>query len=232
MIDPSAVLSPEDFVGAWGQGLVRATPASLAGLSIPDAGRRFLIEAGLPAEAAAVGFTFAFPEPLPVLGAVVGNPGDLAAADLERLRVIGTDYSALICIDPQKDGRIVSAGRYRHPPVALLNSSVERLAAFLLVFRDVRGQLQQGDQEAIVAAARAQAPFEIASAEVRREAAERRFAQRSAIREALELRADEARALFAALRAKLAAIDPAAMADPAAVWPNAVAAMERSEGVS
>jgi len=42
------MITPNEFKTQWGDDLVRNTPASLENVHIPDASKRFLIEAGLP----------------------------------------------------------------------------------------------------------------------------------------------------------------------------------------
>jgi hypothetical protein len=222
-------MSPERFSQAWGTGLVRATPRALDGVVLPESARAFLTTAGLPR--AAVGFTFAFPaQGLPTLRSVLQEPPEGPEADLDRLRVIGGNNGAHVCIDEAAEGRLISAGPYR--PLALLNSSVEQLAAFLLVFRDVRTQMEEAERAGMEVAVRDLVSEQAASPEDKQQAADRRRAEREQVKETMSRYRDQMRIAFQDLRAELARIDPDAMADEEGVWPSTIGEMEMAEGVT
>lgn len=130
------MLTPSDFKAQWGEGLVRNTPAALAHIRIPEASKRFLVEAGLPAEAG-IGLQFSrYEDELPTL--LEAFPNDGLPADYARYRPIGVDYATIICLDEQDHGHLYSIDIEGHGlPTCFMNSSVAHLAEFLLVIRVV-----------------------------------------------------------------------------------------------
>ncbi len=130
------MITPGEFKARWGNGLVRNTEAALAHVRIPEASKRFLVEAGLPAEAE-LGLQFArYEDELPtLLGAF---PEDDLPADYARFRPIGVDYATIICLDERDGGHLYGVDIEGHGlPTRFVNSSVPQLAEFLLAVRVV-----------------------------------------------------------------------------------------------
>ncbi len=129
------MITPEKFKAWWGKGLVRNTEAALTHIRIPEASKRFLVEAGLPAEAHP-GLQFArYEDELPTM--LEAFPEDNLPADYARFRPIGVDYATIICLDEQDDGHLYSVDIEGHGlPTCFMNSSVPQLAEFLLTVRN------------------------------------------------------------------------------------------------
>jgi len=129
------MITPSEFVAQWGDdGLIRNTPAALTDIQIPQASKRFLVEAGLPAHAD-FGLQFErFTDEMPTLPEAFPN-GYAFPPAYHSYRPIGVDYATILCLSEQDRGRIYSVDIDGHLPTRLVNSSVPHLAEFLLVFR-------------------------------------------------------------------------------------------------
>jgi hypothetical protein len=114
----------DDIVKSWSANDLRCWPEQcLRDVAIPEPSKSFLVEVGLPAYRD-VGFEF---DPL------VGDPPRLAGRP--HLRSIGRMYEfALVCLDEQADGCVISVDPALRDLDRYLNSSVERFAACLILF--------------------------------------------------------------------------------------------------
>ncbi len=130
------MITPNEFKTQWGDDLVRNTPASLENVHIPDASKRFLIEAGLPRLVPGLDMDFdRFEDELPTLPEAFPNGYDFPK-DYSRYRPIGADPATLLCLDECNSGCVYSvdideAGL----PIRFVNSGVPQLAEFLLIVR-------------------------------------------------------------------------------------------------
>lgn len=130
------MITPKEFKAQWGNGLIHNTAESLAQICIPEVSKRFLVEAGLPAEAG-LGLQFDRAED-ELLSMLVNFPEDNLPADYGRYYPIGVDYATILCLDEQDDGHIYSIDiEEQGIPTRFVNSSVPQLAEFLLVVRVV-----------------------------------------------------------------------------------------------
>ena len=130
------MLTPSEFKAQWGEGLVCNTRASLSHLRIPDASKRFLVEAGLPADAV-LGLQFSRAED-ELLSMLQNFPEDDLPADYSRYYPIGVDAATILCLDERDDGHIYSIDiEGQGIPTRFVNSSVPQLAEFLLILRIV-----------------------------------------------------------------------------------------------
>lgn len=130
------MLSPKDFVAAWGKKvpLVRFRKKALESLTIADEDKRFLAEAGLP-ESAAPFLSFAAPKSgeLPTLADQWKQ-----SAKFRRYRVIGADGSGSpIAIDEERKGEVVCLDHDDKFAGTFMNSSVRQMAESLLAYRDL-----------------------------------------------------------------------------------------------
>lgn len=132
------MITPTEFAAQWGADqLLRYEPAALEGVHIPDASKRFLIEAGLPRQASLeLEFDLSADE-LPTLPEALEE--ERLSAGFNRYRPIGVDTATTICLDEQDNGHIYAVDIDGTIPTRFMNSSVPQLAEFLLVFRSGAG---------------------------------------------------------------------------------------------
>ncbi len=124
-------MTPEQFSSAWGLGLVRTEPAALLGVNIPEASRRFLIEAGLPSESECMCF---------------GDAEEELPEAYRDLWPIGVDGATLICVQ-EETGHVYSIDvDGLGLPTRFVNSGVPELAQCLLIYRVVPGA-EAADEE-------------------------------------------------------------------------------------
>ena len=227
------MITPDDFALKWGPGLVRPSEAALSDVVLPEPSRRFLLEAGLPAASDPLPFRFAFPaEGLPMLDSVPDPPDRPEIGDRSRFRVIGRDHQAFVCIDESTGGRIVSVLANWTRPVRLLNSSVEQLAQFLLVFRAIRVQGLEEEANAtaqLVAQTRQQAQ---ASEEERLADRARRAEGLRVYRLAREQEIRTGREVMTRLKEGLREADPGVFAQDNSVWLEWIDDMETMGGLT
>lgn len=136
----AATLPPSEFARRWGGDLVPASEGAVADLNVLEASRRFLVEAGLPAEAD-WDLAFTLEAGLPALPDAVPAARPRVPPSYRRFRRIGANGPAHVCLDERGDGRIVWVGLepWRQVPVRVVSSSVPQLAELLLLSRDFLG---------------------------------------------------------------------------------------------
>lgn len=127
------MLSPSEFVTRWRSGdLVCFSAKSVDGLTLASEDKAFLVQAGLPRDAAPF-LTFDAPK-LADLPTVAEQYG--VANEFQRYRVIGSDGSGNpIAIDENHQGEVVCLDHENRFARALLNGSVRQLAESLLAYR-------------------------------------------------------------------------------------------------
>lgn len=127
------MLSPTDFVARWGADELVCFPAKAVDrLPIAAEDRAFLVQAGLPSDAAPF-LSFDAPRPagLPTVADQWG-----AAVEFQRYRVLGSDGSGNpIALDEQSAGEVVSLNHEAGFARALMNTSVRQMAESLLAYR-------------------------------------------------------------------------------------------------
>ncbi|MBA3711551.1 MAG: SUKH-4 family immunity protein [Pyrinomonadaceae bacterium] len=140
---------------------MRVSPDGFANRNIPEASKRFLIEAGLPKSAAPYLSFTDLADSLRPVWEIWGNPDDWNEADrlrLSRYYVIGSDGNSgnPICIDEADGGNIVTLEHEDwFASVMFVNSSVPQLAEFLLLFngadteQQIVVELEQVDSDAL-----------------------------------------------------------------------------------
>ena len=159
------MISPEEFVTRWHDTrlaeldveekytwgispLVSFDDQSVARLSIPDAIRNFLVEAGLPMHVWSEynGWRFGYPSnALPPITEVTG--GLMSVLPYSHYFVLGVDvltsdgaaefFTSVICLDLESGGTVVEVISYPDHPIKFLNSSVCQLAEFILLWRQM-----------------------------------------------------------------------------------------------
>lgn len=148
------MIEPSTFVEKWQKqipegilpelledySLISVSPNVFANRNIPEASKRFLIEAGLPKSTAPfLSFGDLANGLLPIwkIWGVTDNWNEADRLRLSRYCVIGSDDNSgnPICIDEANDGTIVTLEHEdRFAGVMFVNSSVPQLAEFLLLF--------------------------------------------------------------------------------------------------
>ena len=124
---------PKDFVARWGSEVLVCFPAKgVDRLPLSTEDKAFLVQAGLPADAAPF-LTFDAPKSgnLPT---VAGQWG--VAEDFQRYLVIGSDGSGNpIALDEKSEGEVVWLDHENQFARALMNKSVRQMAESLLAYR-------------------------------------------------------------------------------------------------
>src|SRR5262245_47798383 len=129
------MLTPKDFIVRWGKdeaAPLRFAKETVQGLRLSEDDKAFLIQAGLPEDAAPF-LTFEAPksEDLPT----VAEQWKLTN-EFERFRVIGFDGSGSpIALDEEANGEVVRLDHDNSFARVLMNKSVRHLAASLLAYR-------------------------------------------------------------------------------------------------
>lgn len=137
------MLSPKDFVARWGKDdvpLVRFPMKVLKSLSISEADKAFLSQAGLP-ESAAPFLSFRAPDSgeLPTVAAL----WDVAKA-FAAYREIGSDGAGnSIALDENKNGEVVLIDHDNDFTRQLVNQSLSQLAESLLAYRKLVNDTQE-----------------------------------------------------------------------------------------
>lgn len=129
------MITPEEFARKWdASGLVRPRPEDVSTLNIPEASKRFLVEAGMPEETR-TGLRFdvmlqGFPTITEVLKA--------RATEHKRYRLLGTwGEETYICVDEAEDGRVVSMDDTLDDiSLDFFNSGIPQMAECLLIYED------------------------------------------------------------------------------------------------
>jgi hypothetical protein len=123
------IMKPDDIVKSWSANDLRRWPVQcLRDVAIPEPSKSFLVEVGLTVYSD-VGFQF---HPL------VGDPPRLAGRP--HLRSIGRMFeAALVCLDEQADGHVILVD----PSLRYLNSRVDRFAACLILYLQLRAIAQR-----------------------------------------------------------------------------------------
>jgi len=127
------MLSPTDFVVRWGSDDLVGFPANgVDRLLLGAEDKEFLVQAGLPADAAPF-LTFDAPRSADL--ATVAEQWGIAD-EFRRYRVIGSDGSGNpIALDEQCEGEIVWLDHENRFARALMNKSVRQMAESLLAYR-------------------------------------------------------------------------------------------------
>ena len=130
-------MTPLQFKSAWATDVFELIPFSreeVQTVQIPDQERDFLIEIGLPADAAPfLNFGGKNVLHLPTAGKFIQHEGVLT-----QFRVIGSNaYGDPICIDESSGGTIVYLNHDDSMRACFMNSSVSQLAYSLLAFRNL-----------------------------------------------------------------------------------------------
>jgi len=117
-------MKPEDIVKAWRDNDLRRWPAQcLRDVAIPEPSKSFLIDVGLPA----------FRHTEFQLDLFVGDPSRVAGRP--HLRGIGLmNKSALVCLDEQADGCVITVDLTLQDLDRYFNSSVDRFAACIILY--------------------------------------------------------------------------------------------------
>lgn len=131
------MISAHDFKQRWQAGgediLVPFPATSLEDVRIPENAKAFLIEAGLPADAAPF-LSFELPKkgPLPRVPEKLWH----LTPDYARFRIIGSNGAGdPICLDEETEGQVIYLNHDNYFERLLINSSVFTLAECLLAFR-------------------------------------------------------------------------------------------------
>ncbi len=140
------MITPEQFSEMWGPGLVRTEPAAVVGVNIPEAARRFLTEAGLPAQAD-YDIRFSRPEDeLPTLPEAFPN-GYSFPPEYNHFHPIGVDGTTLLCLE-EATGFVYSIDIDEQGiPTRLVNSGIPELAECLLVNRVTSQEDEDEDKD-------------------------------------------------------------------------------------
>jgi hypothetical protein len=129
-------VTPSAFRQQWGatEELVRFSPHSLDDIRIPEEARVFLLEAGLPKDAA------------PFLSFSAPKSGSIPSAaqtyrlsvEFSRYKIIGsTGWGDPVCLDTGANGLVVHLDHEARFRPVFINGSVPQLAAFLLSYRRI-----------------------------------------------------------------------------------------------
>jgi hypothetical protein len=144
------MITAQEFRQSWqrveGDRLVAFPADTISDVELPADARAFLIEAGLPCEAAPF-LSFGRPErgTLERVSAVYDQ-----ACAFDRYRIIGSNGSGdPVCLDEEAGGQIVYLNHDNRLQRVLMASSVFTLAECLLAFRDII--VDAGDTQAITA---------------------------------------------------------------------------------
>ena len=129
------MITPKRFVSEWGSdALVRNSPDAFRGISLPQATKDFLVQAGLP-ENTILQLSFERPEnELPRLWDTFHTQYELPI-EYNRYLAIGVGYVPIICIDEKEEGTIYAIDVAGHHASSFMNSSVPQLAETLLAWR-------------------------------------------------------------------------------------------------
>ena len=136
------MLSPTEFVAQWGKGdvpLMRFPKKAVEPLRLSEEDRTFLVQAGLPEDAAPF-LTFDVPESgqLPTVADQWKQPKAFAA-----YRVIGSDGSGNpIALDENNNGEVVLLDHENKFAKVLVNKSIRQLAESLLAYRKLVNDTQ------------------------------------------------------------------------------------------
>ena len=131
------MITPAEFITRWGKpDLMPYKPVAFTGLPIPEASRRFLVEAGLPQQA---GLELEFDLPPDELFTLAEAFEQDLPAFFNRYRPIGLDAATAICLDESDGWRLYAVDVDGALPIRFVNSGVPQLAEFLLVFREGAG---------------------------------------------------------------------------------------------
>ena len=129
------MLAPKDFSARWGNdadSLIRFPKESVERLALSDEDKEFLVQAGLPEDAA------------PFLGFQVPTTGELRTvaedwgqpAEFRCYRTLGSDGSGNpIAIDESHQGEVVCLDHENGFARVLMNKSIRQLAESLLAYR-------------------------------------------------------------------------------------------------
>jgi len=129
------MLSSEDFIARWENDLfkLRRFPSGCVdGLALSDEDKAFLLEAGLPEDAAPF-LSFEVPSTgeLPTVAKQWGQP-----REFDRYRTIGSDGSGNpIALDESERGEVVCLDHEDRFSRMLMNQSIRQLAESLLAYR-------------------------------------------------------------------------------------------------
>ena len=129
------MLSPKDFIARWGNDgarLIRFPELCVQRLTLSEGDKGFLLEAGLPEDAAPF-LTFEGPKSgeLPTVAEKWG-----LAKEFARYRMIGFDGSGNpIALDDAHHGEVVFLDHENRFARVLMNTSIRQLAASLLAYR-------------------------------------------------------------------------------------------------
>jgi hypothetical protein len=141
--------------------LIRVSPETFVDRNIPEASKKFLTEAGLPKSAAPYLSFEDLAKGLHTVWEIWGVADNWNEADRSRLQkyfVIGSDDNSgnPICIDQANGGQIVTLEHEDwFTSVMFVNSSVQQLAEFLLLFNEavkkqqIVAELEQVDPVAL-----------------------------------------------------------------------------------
>lgn len=130
------MITPEEFIKRWGskEVLLKYSMRSLSDVSMSDADKRFLIEAGLP-DSAAPFLSFESPErgPLPTVMEIWHQDDRF-----RRYRIIGFNGSGdPLALDDGAEGEVVYLNHDNYFQRVFVNSSVRQLAECLLLYREM-----------------------------------------------------------------------------------------------
>jgi hypothetical protein len=129
------MLSPKDFIARWGKDdvpLLRFPKKAVERLALAEEDKAFLLQAGLPEDAAPF-LTFDAPES-PELPTVADDWN--LPKEFQRYRVIGSDGSGNpIALDEGQDGEVVYLDHENQFARVFVNKSIRQLAESLLAYR-------------------------------------------------------------------------------------------------
>jgi len=136
-------MTPAEFKQAWertGDHLVSFPSDVVATVKIPEDHRRFLVQPGLPVEAAPF-FNFGGKHYIRIPStAELWQAGEA----FRRYRIIGANgFGDPVCVDEEMEGAVVYLNHDDNMRRAFMNSNVESLAYSLLAFRDAVDEAQQ-----------------------------------------------------------------------------------------
>ena len=121
-------MTPDELVRKWPGARSQMQPEMAQELAIPEGSRHFLVRVGLPVDVGFNGLGFHLSGPLRRL------PDDRSLVEISRPRLGG----AVVCIHEAEQGPVVQLEPARRGLTAhLLNSSVERHAAYWLAWRTI-----------------------------------------------------------------------------------------------
>lgn len=137
------MLSPKEFAARWGKDdvpLVRFPKKAMERLSLSEDDKAFLVQAGLPEDAAPF-LTFEAPEsgPLPTVAEQWDQPKAFAS-----YRLIGSDGSGNpIALDENSNGEVVLLDHENKFARVLMNKSIRQLGETLLAYRKLVSDSQE-----------------------------------------------------------------------------------------